>query len=70
MHRLAAAGGLLFCLMGAKLMDSDPKLSHHAVEFPWNLDPVSLDLGPRVLPVPELVAQNITCWCIDQVRSR
>lgn len=64
MHRLAAAGGLSFCSTGAELMDSEPRLSHHTAEFPWNLDPVSLDLGPRVLPMPELVSQNITCQCI------
>lgn len=70
MHRLAAVGGLSFCSMGAKLMDSDPRLSHHTTSFPWSLDPVSLYLGPRELLVPELVSQNITCLCIDQVRSR
>lgn len=55
--------------MGISLMDSDPWLSHGAAQFPWSLDLVGLDLGPRVLLVPELMSQNIICWCIDCVRS-
>lgn len=68
----SAAGRLFFGwdgLMGISLMDSDPWLSHGAAQFPWSLDLVGLDLGPRVLLVPELMSQNIICWCIDCVRS-
>lgn len=51
-------------------MDSDPGLSHQAAKFPWSLDLDGLDLGPRVLPVPELMSQNIVCWYIDCMRSK
>lgn len=70
---LTATGGLSFwwdSLVGAALLDSDPGLSHQAAKFPWSLDLVGLDLGPKVLPVPELMSQNIVCWYIDCMRSK
>lgn len=57
-------------LMGISLADSDRQLSHRAARFPWNLDLVGLNLAPRVLSLPELMSQNIICWCIDCVRTR
>lgn len=57
-------------LMGISLADSDRQLSHRAAQFPWNLDLVGLNLAPRVLSLPELMSQNIICWCIDCVRTR